>query len=101
METPKATFEATKGVLLGALFYYSQRIRQVAAHSLYCSLVPGDFEVSLEPDLGERQTERLESFPRNGDSTLIQVLPPMFSALVTVTAQRRLISPETNGGLAC
>lgn len=32
-ETPKATFEAIKGVLLGALFYYSQSIRQAAARS--------------------------------------------------------------------
>lgn len=54
LETTKATFEAIKGVLLGALFYYSQRIYKACS----CVLFSGssDFGVSIEPNLGEQQS---------------------------------------------
>lgn len=57
----------------------------------------------MEPDLGEQQAKRPANFPRNGDIAFMQALLPLFSFLVTVIAQRRLVSlcsnPETGGGI--
>lgn len=46
----------------------------MAAGSMRFPSAPRNFEVSVDPDLGEQQAERPASFPGNGDSVSYQLL---------------------------
>lgn len=76
---------------MGAPFFTTRASTRQLPVLPHYSVAPGSFEISMEPELGKQQAEYPVSFPGNGDIAFMQAFLLLFSVLVTVSAQRRLV----------